>query len=549
MDDKHGHLIIENSYSSEHNTCSLSDKSYHEGDAVGYDYQVVIEEEDETKIYESVLWKRSLSQFGSSIALSKDSMVFENDQVYFAKEIDFNWLSKTISNIGRIEWIRDYEDLVNGDNFETYQLILITINAIEELNTKLEEYIKESFVISSSKLVPTNWLKITGSDTEFVRSEIVRLLKLVVINSEVEQPERILMLIFLLRFALENEKVDLFSTIVKFLYHLSELRRFNDSLLSTLDDIKYFGTHDSEIIFDAIVSDFFRDAVSKRVQLQYIGFLSNIWWTSRRRVNEKFNQYFDHLWMRLISAIDWENLVNTQEKSQSIMMSSMISSFKSKSYEQDDSFLKRMPIDCDFTSMKYIMIPFISLVKLWGEKSKFKNMVQNYSIVERIYCNSDFKNSLMGSEDCSKSFSDLETCLVKTFKKYNKKFKELDEIAWVTDLNLDKYFKRSNGYTIKHLTGSNSRATENEPYGLSEGSESEKTNLRETQTTLNFSRCRMENMNKNSYDFSLIMNYESRLGTEGNQSSIHTHNINSLKKGSKRHQIGNSSWKPWCTIF
>lgn len=130
-----------------------------------------------------------------------------------------------------------------------------------------------------------------------------------------EQPERVLLLIFLLKLALDDEQLETFNQIVEFLYNLSDLRRFNDALLFTLDDIKYFGTHECDILFQTLHTEFFNQVVSKRTQLLYIGFLVNICWSCHSKVYERFDQYFDYLCKRLVPAIDWENLVNTQERS------------------------------------------------------------------------------------------------------------------------------------------------------------------------------------------------------------------------------------------
>ena len=212
--------------------------------------------------------------------------------------------------------------------------------------------------------------------------------------------------------------------IVVFLYHMSELRRFNDALLMTLDEINYFRSHQCDILFDTLHSEFFNEEVSKHVQLLYISFLGNICWSCHAKIGTRFNQNFDNLCRRLVPSIEWENLINTQERSYSSLM---MSSFKSKSYEHDDSFLKKIPIDSNYDYQ--IMIPFISLVKLCKTTKRFKKMIQDYSIIERIYCKVDVKNNLMGDEDTARSFTELESCLFKTFKKYTTKFDQLDEIS------------------------------------------------------------------------------------------------------------------------
>ena len=175
-------------------------------------------------------------------------------------------------------------------------------------------------------------------------------------------------------------------------------------------------------------------------------------------------------------------------------------------------------------------------------------MIQKHKVVELIYCKSDFKNSLMGAEDTAKSFFDLETSLVNTFKKYSTKFKQLDEISWITDLNLIKYFKPNKGHTIKTIKQETSRATEHDGFGLTEESESEtKTGFRDTETTQDFTKTRVDDIYKNKpcNEMSLAVHIESRFGTETNQ-SLYCKKINKFRRKEK---IGDKSWKPWWNIF
>jgi hypothetical protein len=158
------------------------------------------------------------------------------------------------------------------------------MQVVEEINVKLEGYVKESFIGGSTKSILPNALKLQGSNTEFSRPEIIRTLELIAINSEIEQPERLLLFVFLLKYFVETNDYEMFNEIIKFLYHLSELRRFTDAFLFILDDIHYFGAklgdlneeNEYNFLLNLLESDFFNQNLSKPIQIVYIGFLANL---------------------------------------------------------------------------------------------------------------------------------------------------------------------------------------------------------------------------------------------------------------------------------
>ena len=118
-------------------------------------YYVMIEE-DGLHEFTTKLDHKKLHRNRSTLEISTDSLIFENDQLYVTKEIDFEWFSNKLSNIGNIDGVKDFDELVTGGSLETYHNIIISINAIGEINEKLDDFTKESFVTSSSKLVPSN---------------------------------------------------------------------------------------------------------------------------------------------------------------------------------------------------------------------------------------------------------------------------------------------------------------------------------------------------------------------------------------------------------
>ena len=192
--------------------------------------------------------------------------------------------------MAKIESINDYEDLIMGSQFECDYYINLSMIVIQDMNLKLGEFTQESFITSTSRDIPEDLIKINGSSTEFSRAEVIRIFKLIAINSEFEQIERLLLLYFLFKSSMENENIEQFGEIVKFLYHLSELRRFNDAFMAILDDIFLFGTRSengtdqSEIDFllNVLCCKFFLHKIPKDIQVTYIGFLTNLSYCSRK---------------------------------------------------------------------------------------------------------------------------------------------------------------------------------------------------------------------------------------------------------------------------
>jgi hypothetical protein len=190
--------------------------------------------------------------FSSSIKMSKDSIIFENDEVSLSREVDYFWIFDRLSDFGVIESLYEYEEYVSRSNIE-YNMVTLTVNSMKDINSKLEGYLKESLVSGNSNLAPSTSLRLRGSKVEFARTEVIRILELVTINSVIEQPEKMLMLTFLIIYSLETLDFSTFTEVAKFLFHLSELRRFNDAFLRTLDDLYYFGSNNNKIQVTEIV--------------------------------------------------------------------------------------------------------------------------------------------------------------------------------------------------------------------------------------------------------------------------------------------------------
>ena len=127
------------------------------------------------------------------------------------------------------------------------------------------------------------------------------------------------------------------------------------------------------------------------------------------------------------------------------------------------------------------------------------------------------------------------------------KIQRLDEIACVADLKMLKYFNPEKGYSIKQDLYTGSNDTEDEGFYFWEESESEKTNLRETETTLGAQISKNEQILDYYGAMSIAVNVESKFGTE-NEQSFSTHSR--IKKSSKlRNGLTSTSCKPCCSIF
>ena len=341
----------------------------------------------------------------SSIKHSKDSIIFENDEIYVSKEVDFKWLSDKLSSIGKIDSIIDYEDLIAGYNSENYQYIMLIIKSIKSINKRLEYYLKEWYMSSNSfRTMPSNSIKLSGSQTEFARSEIIRIFELLAINSEMEQHERMLLLIYLLKYSYEREDTEIFNEIVQFLFHLSEIRRFNDTLLFTLDDIHYFGhkkANDkghSEIkyLMKVLNSEFMKTKVNQRIQLLYIALVSNLFWWAKCKISSDYLEY-----------ISGENKLGNSSSDSDESQSPWLNTIKEKLWtflsecnnSTEDSFLGRSPHDWSNDSVNYIMIAFISLMKLWDKEEEILEFIKQFKILELIGNESIFKSSLITMEE------------------------------------------------------------------------------------------------------------------------------------------------------
>ena len=252
--------------------------------------------------------------------------------------------------------------------------------------------------------VSSNLIKLSGSQTEFSRSEIIRTFELAAINSEIEHQERMLLLIYLLKHSYEREEQEIFTEIVKFLFHLSELRRFNDAFLSTLDDIHYFGVKkpnnrnhtEIQYLIEILDSEFMKTSVSPRIQLFYIAFLSNLLWWAKWKIS--LTKYYSNQ-----SDAEYKNEDIDEYSLWINFIKEKLHGFISENSNSEDSFFYRSLQDWNNDSSNYIMIAFISLMKLWDNEDEIISAMNQYRIPEIITNESVFKSSLVTIEDSCKS--------------------------------------------------------------------------------------------------------------------------------------------------
>lgn len=126
------------------------------------------------------------------------------------------------------------------------------------------------------------------------------------------------------------------------------------------------------------------------------------------------------------------------------------------------------------------------------------------------------------------------------------RIQRLDEIAWVTDLKLIKYFNPHKGDSIKQDRHSWSNRTDDEAFYFCEESESEKTNLRDTETTYEHLKPPHDESIDHYCAMSLAVHFESKIESDNNPSIV---TGKAKMKRTVSTGMPTSSCKPCCTIF
>lgn len=164
---------------------------------------------------------------------------------------------------------------------EDHCAVLCTLNTLKEINEKVQTLFKNETDVTKGYF--KNIDEIMADDEErYDKNEIKKLLMLSTLNSCLEQNDKVLLLLYLLKVSVEQQDNDDFAIVAETLYYLSQLRRFNDSFLSVLEEITYFSSSHKDInrtmkseVEGLFINetDFFEEDVSPQGKIYYLGFL------------------------------------------------------------------------------------------------------------------------------------------------------------------------------------------------------------------------------------------------------------------------------------
>lgn len=109
---------------------------------------------------------------------------------------------------------------------------------------------------------------------------------LTVLNSYMEQDDKMLLLIYLLKVSIAQSDDQDFTVVAETLYHLSFVRRFTDAFISMLEQISLFGKSNKKRPADVsgdelkwlfiMNSEFFEDCLTPDTKVCFLGFLTNV---------------------------------------------------------------------------------------------------------------------------------------------------------------------------------------------------------------------------------------------------------------------------------
>lgn len=155
------------------------------------------------------------------------------------------------------------------------------MNTLKEINEKVKKLFKNETDVTNAYFKNIDDI-MAGEEEQYCKNEIKKLLMLSTLNSCLEQNDKILLIVYLLKVSVEQNDNDDFAIVAETLYYLSQLRRFNDSFLSVLEEITYFSSSQKDINktlkseVDKLFlneTDFFEEDVSPQGKIYYLGFL------------------------------------------------------------------------------------------------------------------------------------------------------------------------------------------------------------------------------------------------------------------------------------
>lgn len=222
----------------------------------------------------------SYKTLSSTIELAKD-LDFETYRQSHPDSINFNWLANKCSNFGFIDGVKEFHELFSGKINEDYCAVLLTLNTLQEVNEKFRSLFKNQTSVTQNYFKTVDQFMPT-EDSSMDKNELKKIIMLSTINSDMEQTNKILLLVYLLKQSIRERDCEDFITVVEHLYYLSHLRRFNDGFVTVLEEITLFGcseddTDECEINNLFILNtDFFEEDLTIKAKIYYLSFLCNL---------------------------------------------------------------------------------------------------------------------------------------------------------------------------------------------------------------------------------------------------------------------------------
>lgn len=229
-------------------------------------------------------------------------------------DISFTWLANKWSNLGRIDSMKEFDDLLNGRIIEDQCAVLCTLNTFKDINDKFRHLYKNDERANRHYFKSVD--ELMSQDDKFCITELKKLIMLNTMNSCMEQNDKLLLIIYLLKTSIDQGDDEDFWVLAELLYYLSQARRFNDVFLATLDEISNFSlscknvnsacTSELEALF-IIDTEFFED-VDPNAQIFYLGFLSNLYWKCHQEYKELFDTKSNSIIKMMLNWINWNDL-------------------------------------------------------------------------------------------------------------------------------------------------------------------------------------------------------------------------------------------------
>ena len=252
-----------------------------------------------------------------SISTAKDSngtIQFDTNDIWKAEDFDLKWFSNKYSNIGRINSHKEYYDLLDLKAEENSWSIILTLNTLHEINDKLRNIMKND--LWKVPFMSHSSFESVWSDNTLLEKKLSTLKS---ISIHMEQTSKILLLVYLLQTSINQRDVEDFNIVIEHLYYLSFFRRFNDSLITVLDELSMFAQeerenwennqHEIENLF-ILSTTFFDEDLNQRSKMYYLCFLWNLQWKSNNIYSSRFDQFKQKISKKLTSWINWREFVH-----------------------------------------------------------------------------------------------------------------------------------------------------------------------------------------------------------------------------------------------